>query len=55
MTTSFFRKADAILLMYACDNEESFLNARHWMTVIKVRLGSENDYLFVPTVYYVIK
>ncbi|XP_029826429.2 ras and EF-hand domain-containing protein homolog [Ixodes scapularis] len=32
ITQSYFRKADGVMLMYDCTNEQSFLNVRQWMS-----------------------
>ncbi|KAH7935302.1 hypothetical protein HPB52_005727 [Rhipicephalus sanguineus] len=39
ITQSYFRKADGVMLMYDCTNEQSFLNVRQWMSDLEYVKG----------------
>ncbi|EEC17912.1 RAB GTPase, putative [Ixodes scapularis] len=43
ITQSYFRKADGVMLMYDCTNEQSFLNVRQWITMMKRAVPDEDD------------
>lgn len=41
MSSSYFRKADGVILLYDCCSEKSFVNVREWVDTI--RRGSDTD------------
>ncbi|CAH8552404.1 unnamed protein product [Schistosoma rodhaini] len=41
VSTSFYRKADGILLVYDCTSESSFISTRDWITIIKENAGKQ--------------
>ncbi|CAH8498358.1 unnamed protein product [Schistosoma turkestanicum] len=41
VSTSFYRKADGILLVYDCTSEFSFISTRDWITIIEENAGKQ--------------
>ncbi|CAI2728329.1 unnamed protein product [Schistosoma spindalis] len=41
VSTSFYRKADGILLVYDCTSESSFISTRDWITIIEENAGKQ--------------
>ncbi len=47
ITTSYYRSADVVLLVYDITNRTTFLNIRHWIDVIEATSGRRPIYMIV--------
>ena len=47
ITRQYFRKADAVVVVYDVTNESSFLNAKHWILSAKEAICNEEDIVFL--------